>query len=314
MTTGNRPLAGLRLALVGAGAVGGNLARWFAVRGAVVATVTARPGSRRAAALVAELGATPQAVDELASAACDLLLLAVPDEEIAPLAGRLADRPQAAVALHVAGALDASVLAPLAAAGSAAGTFHPLLAFSGLAASADPEPGIFFALDGDQAAVELGRRLAAALGGRAAIVSGPIRPLYHLVATLLAGGVTTVAAAAFEIARAAKLPEEASDGFRQLSTRALAGALAAAEPAAGITGPAARGDLATFRTEARTLDSTSPAALPIVLALARESLRQRARVAPETPAQQRLREALERPDLLDRTGDRVLTFPPGRHG
>ena len=313
MTTGNRPLAGLRLALVGAGAVGGNLARWFAARGAVVATVTARPGSRRAAALAAELGAAPQAVDQLASAACDLLLLAVPDEEIAPLAGRLAERPQAAVALHVAGALDASVLTPLAPAGSAAGTFHPLLAFSGIAA-ADPEPGIFFALDGDDDAVELGRRLAAALGGRAAIVSGSSRPLYHLVATLLAGGVTTVAATAFEIARAAELPEEASDGFRQLATRALAGALAAAEPAAGITGPAARGDLATFLTEARTLEATSPAALPIVLALARESLRQRARVAPETAAQQQLREALERPDLLDRTGDRVLAFPPGRHG
>jgi predicted short-subunit dehydrogenase-like oxidoreductase (DUF2520 family) len=311
-----RPLDGLRFALVGAGAVGGALATWMATRGARAISISARPGSARARDLAGDLETRLVELRDLRSADADLLLLAVPDAAVAETATILAARAQAPVALHVAGAMPASVLAPLAAGGSAVGGFHPLRAFAGgrQGEALEPPAGIFFALGGESAAVALGERLAAALGGTAAVIDDAARPLYHLAATLLAGGISTLAATAFEIRRRAGLPEAADAGYARLALDALAGALAAADPAAGITGPAARGDLETFVLEARALARVAPEALPAVIALARESLRQRGRRTPPTSAQKRLAEALKRPELLDLMRDRVLTSRPDSSG
>lgn len=299
---------------MGAGAVGGALASWLTRRGARAAVVVARPGSARAERLAGELGSRFGALASLSTCDVDLLLLAVPDAALAATSELLARRPQAPVALHVAGALGASVLAPLAASGCAVGGFHPLRAFAVGEAEREPVVGLFFALDGAPAAVAMGRRLAAALGGQAAVVPETSRPLYHLIATLLAGGLTTLAATAFEIRRAAGLPAEADPGYALLAADALAAALRSEDPAHGITGPAARGDLETFLTEARSLRDVVPEALPIVLALARETLRQRARIEPESPARNRLRAALDRPHLLDPAEARVLTSGPEPDG
>lgn len=314
MSSPSRPLAELRFALVGAGAVGGTLALWLEERGARCAAVAARPGSARAAALARRLGSRALELAEVDSSGLDLLLLAVPDGELSAVARALAARRQAPVALHVAGSLGAAAIAPLAAAGSAAGGFHPLRAFAGGEAPSAPPAGIFFALGGAPEAVALGRRLATALGGAAEIVADDARPLYHLVATLLAGGLTTIAATALEIRRRAGLPEAADAGYALLAREALAGALAAGDPALGITGPAARGDLETFALEARALARIAPEALPAVIALARETLRHRARLGLSSVAQERLARALEEPDLLDLARDRVLTSERDPHG
>jgi predicted short-subunit dehydrogenase-like oxidoreductase (DUF2520 family) len=313
VTPPSRPLAGLSFALVGAGAVGSALGAWLARRGARCAAIAARPGSPRAFALAAALGAEAVDLERLDSSLADLLLLAAPDAELAAVAGELARRPQAAVALHVAGALPSTAIGALRAAGSATGVFHPLRAFAG-AADPEPPPALFFALGGEPRAIALGRRLAEGLGASSAEIDDAARPLYHLVATLLAGGITTVAATAFEIRRRAGLPAEADAGYASLAKAALSGALAGSDPAAGITGPAARGDLETFRLEARALRRVAPEALAVVLALGGESLRQRARVTPANAAQKRLAEALESPELLDLAKDRVLTSDPDPSG
>lgn len=303
------PLAGLRFALVGPGRVGASLARWAAAAGARAVAIAGRPGSPAAARLAIRLEARAVELDALDSSGCDLLLLALPDAELAAAAGRLAARAQAAVALHTAGALGASVLAPLAAAGSAVGSFHPLRAFPA------PEPelaaarGTFFALDGDPAARALGARLAAAFDARCGEVPESARLLYHFAATLAAGGLATLVAAAFDLAERAGVPSAARPGYAALARGALEAALAADDPADAITGPAARGDVATLDGQLEALAASAPELLPLAVALARETLRQRARRTPPGPAQNALAERLARPDLLDRQRDRVLTSP-----
>ena len=316
-------LDGLRFSLIGAGAVGQSLADWIATRGGRLLQVAGRPGpagsepctgaSRLAA--FAERHAVP-AVDtrRLSTAGEDLLLIAVPDGALAGLAATLAARPQARVALHVSGVAPAAVLAPLRAAGSAIGGFHPLRAFPAPTSDVAEAAGIFFALDGDLPALALGRRLAAALDATAAPVGEAQRPLYHLVATLMAGAVATVVSTAMEISARCGLPAEVRQGLNRLATDALAGALARPDPAAGITGPAARGDQETFLHELAQLLRSAPEAAPVVVALARESLRQRARISAPDPPRIALAERLARTDLLDLTKDRVLTSSPKPQG
>jgi predicted short-subunit dehydrogenase-like oxidoreductase (DUF2520 family) len=309
-------LDGLRFSLIGAGSVGQSLAGWIVACGGRLLQVAGRPGSAgfkrspdtgTAAVLARRLGGATADLRTLSTAGEDLLLIAVPDDALAGLAATLAARPQARVALHVSGVAPAAVLDPLRPAGSAVGGFHPLRAFPAPEEDVAEAAGVFFALDGDPPARALGQRLAVALGGIAAPIAAEQRPLYHLVATLMAGAVTTVVATAMEIAARSGLPPEARPGFARLATAALAGALAQPDPAAGITGPAARGDQETFLLELARLHQLAPEAAPIVVALARESLRQRARVAAPDPPRIALAERLAGADLLDLMKDRVLT-------
>lgn len=300
-------LAGLRFSLVGAGNVGQSVASWLVACGGTLAQVASRPGSARAAAFAGRMGVPAVDLAAFTSRNEALLLVAVPDGALAAVAATLAAQPQAAVALHVSGFAPAEELAALRDAGAALGGFHPLRAFPGVESAVERAAGLFFALDGDPAAVALGRRLAAAFGGSCAVVGPAERPLYHLAATLMAGAITTVASVATEIARRSELPPAVLPGLARLATEALAGALALADPAAGITGPAARGDAATFFVELDRLAETAPEAVPVVVALGRESLRQRARLDPPDRPRQALADRLASAELLDLTKDRVLT-------
>ena len=294
------PLQGLTLALLGPGRVGESLARWAAAAGARLVTVAISP-SGRGADLARELGAEAVLTGDLSSAGHDLLLVAVPDPALAAAAANLARRPQAAVALHTSGSRDAEVLAPLRAAGAAVGSLHPLLAF--------PRPlpptaasGAVFAIDGDQPAVALARRLATAWQGVPIEVPPTARPLYHLAASLAAGGVVTLLALAHELAAHLDLPPEVSQGYRSLTHSALEAATATQDPATALTGPAARGDAETLFKQLEALAATIPEAEPLIRLLARETLRQCARADELTTEQRALFEELPHPDPSLRSG------------
>jgi predicted short-subunit dehydrogenase-like oxidoreductase (DUF2520 family) len=273
-------LDGLTFALVGAGRVGRSLARWLAAAGARATAVARRRPDSPATVLARDLGAAAVPLPELTSRGADLLVVAVADPALDAVAAVLAARPQAAVALHTAGGRGPSALAPLGRAGVATGTFHPLKAFP----RALPDPaearGVFFALAGDERAVALGRRIAAAWGATAEVVPEEARTLYHFAATLAAGGVTTLLAAAQGLADRLGLPAEVGEGYRRLAL----GALAAATPAAGgapaaITGPAARGERATVEHQLGVLAEVAPELVPLAALLAREGLRRGAAAA-----------------------------------
>jgi predicted short-subunit dehydrogenase-like oxidoreductase (DUF2520 family) len=278
------PLSPLRFSLAGPGRVGSSLARWAVAAGAELVRVAGRhpgaeswPGGPRCVEL-----------DDLASGGQDLLLIAVGDGGVTEVAERLARRPQARVALHTSGILDASALAPLRAAGSATGSLHPLKAFPRPLPDPAEARGVFFAVDGDPAARELAFRIAAAWKGVAAEVPADSRALYHFAATLAAGGVTTLLAAAAEIAGMLGLPEEVTRGYLELARGALAAAgrtLDEGRPLAeAITGPAARGDRETLNHHLEALGRLAPEKLPLAMFLMREILRQTGREESPPPA------------------------------
>jgi len=280
-----RPLAGLAVSLAGCGRVGDSLGHWLLAGGAALTAVGFHRRREAADALAAAAsgdGAAPRvvALDSLDSAGDDLLLIAVADPALDEVIGRLARRPQARVVLHVAGSRGASALQPLAAAGSAVGTLHPLKAFPRPLPDPAEAAGVMFAVDGDDAAVALAERLAHAWRGVPRRVPEEARALYHLGATLAAGGVVTLLAAAERVAAAAGLPREVLAGYLELARGALAaagGAVAGGGHVAdAITGPAARGDRATVEHQLRTLAAARPEIAELAALVARESLAARA--------------------------------------
>jgi len=179
-----------------------------------------------------------------------VVVLAVPDDALPACVAELARAPLApgAVVLHLSGALSSEVLAPLAAAGAATGSMHPLVAFG-------PDPalvprqlrGATFALEGDLGAVGVADALVRRIGGVPVTVAPELKPLYHAGAVLASNYlVGLVAAAARLLERAGIAGDDALAGLAPL-VRATVANLEAAGPAAALTGPIARGDVATVR-------------------------------------------------------------------
>lgn len=295
-----KPIAQWRFALAGPGKVGESLARWTVAAGASCLRIGARQPAR-AAALAAEVGAAAVPLAELATEECDLLLLCVADAALVEVAADLARRPQAPVILHVSGSLAADALAPLAAAGRATGSCHPLVAF----AAVRPAPPRPFAVgfDGAPAAGAAARRLAEAWGAEAIPVPAAERAVYHLAATLAAGGVIATLAAAAELGRRAGLEAAFERGLLALARSALdeAARATAGNPAglaAGVTGAWARGDLPTVQRHLAAVARRAPERLGLLLALGEETLRQRRERGLEDEAQGRLAAALASGELL----------------
>jgi predicted short-subunit dehydrogenase-like oxidoreductase (DUF2520 family) len=297
----------LTFSLVGVGRVGASLGRWLLAGGARLQAV-ARRGAQEPD-WVATAGARRVPLAELSGAGEELLLLAVPDLVLPDVVAELARRPQARVALHTAGALTADALAPLRARGSAVGSLHPLHAFSRPLSSPEALRDAFWAIDGDATAVTLARRLVRAWGGCDGIVEPMVRPLYHLAASLAAGGAVTLVGAALELAERLGVPSCARAGYLRLAAGALAGVdpatTAAAEPRIegdpgsptaaaarrALTGPLVRGDRSLLGA-LEALRRERPELHPLAVSLALETLRQLDQRRPLSPAQQELRRAL----------------------
>ena len=327
---------GLRFALVGPGKVGASLCRWLIESGGRLELLSGlRADSPRLEELI-ELGRgsgdRPMwcPVTELTTEGLDLLLIAVSDPALRQVAAALAERPQAKVALHVAGQFDAEILAPLRAAGCRIGSMHPLRAFVdperstadppdsvNLSAdfSADSPSGIWFGIDGDPEARELAEALVARWGGSSANVTGDQRAIYHLAATLAAGGVTTLLAVVEELLEVANLPPSLLDAYLGLTRGALSPIERSGGVAGKITGPAARGDLGTLRGQRAVLAATAPHLLPLIEMLQEETLRRCGWESLEGPGHDNRRGDTARDTGRDSGGDSARAkIPPPAEG
>lgn len=299
---GNARLVDLTVAIVGPGRVGASLAHWLGSCGARIATVIGRDQSATVS-LAERVGAQGRLFDETPSLAVDLVLIAVADDAIREVAAKLAATAEGGVALHCAGRLGASSLAPLAAVGLATGSFHPLRAFPEPSRHLAEASGTLFAVDGSPPARELAARLAGALGGRTAIVEEAQRSIYHLAASLAAGGVTSLVATAIEVAARLGLDREVGAGYRALAAQALDALPTTAAPAAAaITGPAARGDAAVLESIGE-LQGLAPDLAATAALAAIATLRVRRAAGLVGPAHERLERGLvkllSRPDFVD---------------
>ena len=185
------------------------------------------------------------------------VFLAVPDQVVPEMAHALAGQgrpPMGCAAFHLSGALSTEVLAPLYAQGYAVGSFHPLQAIAHPVTGAERLPGSYLAVTGAPEAVNVARRLAAALGSPVLTVPEARRPLYHAAAVMASNFLPPLLDAACRMLERAGVPyDEALPALLPL----VRGALANIEEAgleAAVTGPIPRGDVETVGLHLRALD------------------------------------------------------------
>ena len=173
--------------------------------------------------------------------------------------------------VHTSGALPASILAPAMAAGTNAGSFHPLVAFA----------------DHDQALADLhgrdrrrrGRRGRPAGPGRArridwrppgALPEGG-KTAYHAAAMMAAGGLVGLLDAIASVGKLAGLDERTAIAvYAPLARQALANAERLGIDGA-LTGPLLRGDVGTVESHLPVLEEQAPDAVPLYVEVARRA-------------------------------------------
>lgn len=187
----------------------------------------------------------------------DALVLSVPDDAVAGVARAVRPSPSTTV-LHLSGSLGLDVLADHPRRAS----LHPLVPLPDPATGARRlAGGGTFAVAGDR----LAGAMARSLGGSVLEVPDDRRPAYHAAACIAANHLVALMGQVERVAAAAGLPLAA---FLPLARAALDD-VAAAGPRRALTGPVARGDLATVERHLAVLPAAERDAYRAGVALAR---------------------------------------------
>ncbi|WP_371859356.1 Rossmann-like and DUF2520 domain-containing protein [Nocardia speluncae] len=271
--SGDPAPARLTVGIVSAGRVGSTLGAALERAGHVVFGVAAISDAsvRRARTRLPESRILP--VEEVA-ARCELLILAVPDAELAGLVRGLASartvRPGTIVA-HTSGANGIAILAPLEEAGVRPLAIHPAMTFTGhdedLSRLANACFGITAA---DEIGYAIAQSLVIEMGGEPVRVAEEHRTLYHAALAHGSNHLVTLVLDAVQALRDALAgpgllgQQTIDDQPNGLPERLLAPLVSAAldnalrRGQAALTGPVARGDTAAVAAHLNALTAADP--------------------------------------------------------
>ncbi|HET7677132.1 MAG TPA: DUF2520 domain-containing protein [Candidatus Limnocylindrales bacterium] len=260
-----------RLGFVGAGRVALTLGPAFAAAGWPVVAVASRDPERRMRFQSLVPGAHGFAEPAGILDDVDIAFLTVPDDAIAPVAGSMRLYSGQGI-VHTSGLLPAAVLSPAMAAGTLAGSFHPLVAFAEPDTARAALRGATVAIEGDEALVSVLAELAEAVGAQPVRLPSGGKAAYHAAAVLAAGGFVALLDAIAEVGRGAGLDEAGALAvYGPLVRQSLANAERLGIRAA-LTGPIVRGDRGTLRAHMDALRALAPGALGLYAAAARREI------------------------------------------
>jgi predicted short-subunit dehydrogenase-like oxidoreductase (DUF2520 family) len=259
------------VSIVGAGRVGRALGRRLHELGWRVGGVTGRSISTARAAVRAIGAGQPLDAPTHQVLNSRVVLITTPDGVIEGVAKNLAQLGGkewcGKVVLHTSGALDSSVLQPLADLGAATGSMHPMQTFSNQ--NFPDLANCIFGIDGCPAALQAARKMIHQMGGVAVRLSGANKAAYH-------------AAGSFACAYVLALMETATrllmtQGFKRRQamrallplTRQTLDNFERVGPLAAWTGPLTRGDFSTIERHVKALADFEPEYLEAYKTLSR---------------------------------------------
>ena len=289
----------LGIGIIGAGRVGAVLGAALRAEGHALTGAYAVSDASRARAAELLPGVPLLDVPALVERS-EMLLLAVPDDQLAPLAAGIAATgmvPGGQLVAHTSGRYGTDVLAPLAAAGSATLALHPAMTFTGTRTDLARLIGCPMGITAAPELLPVAAALVVELGGESVVLPEGDRPLYH--AALAHGANHLVVLVDQTLEALSRLGIEDPGAYlRPLLEAALEESLR--RGAKALTGPVVRGDAGTITAHLEALDDLDATGeqgrtgdtATTYRALARAAL-SRAGLPPDT--QRRIRALLDEP-------------------
>jgi predicted short-subunit dehydrogenase-like oxidoreductase (DUF2520 family) len=126
------------------------------------------------------------------------------------------------------------------------GSIHPLISISDQTTHRS-FAGVYFALEGDVAAVRAGKRLTLDLGGNSFVISADKKPLYHAAALMASPNLTTLIDIAIEMMLHCGISARHARQMLLPLIQSTVQNLVHQEPRAALTGTFKRGDIDTVK-------------------------------------------------------------------
>jgi predicted short-subunit dehydrogenase-like oxidoreductase (DUF2520 family) len=246
----------LTVGIIGAGKVGGTLARLWHQRGYTIGAVFSR-SAERAAALAALVDAQAVTCLQAVPEHVDLTVIAVPDDVIETVAEGMAGAAWSGkAAVHTCGSKDASALAALAERGAMIGSLHPAFPFADVESAVERLPGATFAVEADAARLHGWLdELVAALDGRSLAIPPGGKALYHAALVMASNYTVTLYAVAEALLMGLGADRESADGALDTLLAGTVENLRDKGIPMALTGPLTRMDVGTIAAHLQALEA-----------------------------------------------------------
>lgn len=260
------------ISIIGVGRVGGALALSLPPEKYTIDTLVHT--SADVPGFLAAAASKCSTFDHLTMIPSDVVFITTQDARIAAVAAQLAQLVKSGtIIFHTSGALSSSVLADLKTVGAVTGSIHPLVSISRSELGPERFKGSYFCIEGEPAAVEMGRKIVADLRGHSFSIDTRYKTLYHAAAVTACGHLVALFDASVEMMTGCGLSgDDAKQLLLPLVTSTVKN-LSQQSTAAALTGTFARADIDTFTRHLTALNEyASDDLLEIYLLLGERSL------------------------------------------
>jgi predicted short-subunit dehydrogenase-like oxidoreductase (DUF2520 family) len=250
------------LGFIGAGPVGTTFAVRLSEKGYTVAAVSdIRPASaERFAERIP--GCRAVAENQAVADVAEVVFITTADDFIAQVCSGLKWR-KGQIAVHCSGASTVKSLEAARQQGAWVGSIHPCQSFSGIDQAIANLPGSTFGIEAEEPVKDVLTGMARALAGDIVYLSSEDKVLYHAAAAIACNYFTTLVKLATDLwGNFGKTSADGIKAYLPLLRGTLANIEAVGFPKC-LTGPIARGDVATIRRHLAALAKTAPQMLPL---------------------------------------------------
>lgn len=244
--------------IVGAGCVGQTLGRLWTQNKALIVQEVLNGSMESGACAVAFIGAGRAVAGMEQMHPADVTLIATPDDRIAACCEALAQARllvPGSVVFHCSGALPSSVLSAASEHGAAVASVHPIRSFADPAQVANAFGGTFCGIEGDGAATDVLHTAFAAIGARLVPIDASFKAVYHAAAVFASNYLVTLLDVAVQAYMKAGIPQETAMQLMEPLVRGTVDNVFRLGPTDALTGPIARGDIATAVKQYRAVNA-----------------------------------------------------------
>ncbi len=258
----------LKLGFIGAGPVGTTFGVRLSEQGYGVVAVADihSAAAERFAGLVpgCRIFQNPQALVD----AVDMVFITTADDFIPRVSSELKWR-SGQMAVHCSGASTVQSLEAARQQGARVGSIHPCQTFAGIEQAIANLPGSTFAIEAEEPLKTTLTEMAQALKGDIVYLTSEDKVLYHAAAAMACNYFTTIVKLASDLWRNfGKTPADAIKAYMPLLRGTLTNIETVGFPKC-LTGPIARGDVATIRRHLAALENYAAELLPLYKELGR---------------------------------------------
>jgi predicted short-subunit dehydrogenase-like oxidoreductase (DUF2520 family) len=250
------------LGFIGAGPVGTTFGVRLSEKGYTVAAVSdVRPASaERFAERIP--GCRVATENQAVADAAEVVFITTADDFIAQVCSGLKWR-QGQIAVHCSGASTVQSLEAARHQGAHVGSIHPCQSFSGIDQAIANLPGSTFGIEAEEPVKAVLTGMARALAGDIVYLSSEDKVLYHAAAAIACNYFTTIVKLATDLwGNFGRTSADGIKAYLPLLRGTLANIEAVGFPRC-LTGPIARGDVATIRRHLAALAKAAPHMLPL---------------------------------------------------